>query len=46
MCCNLFTTAADSFSISSSMMTQAVMIEFEKFRQQKKQQGVEAHPPK
>jgi len=25
-------------------MMQAIMIEFEKFRQQKKQQGVEAHP--
>jgi len=32
-----------SFS-SSSMMMQAISIEFEKFRQQKKQQGVEAHP--
>jgi hypothetical protein len=26
------------------MMMQAIMIEFEKFRQQKRQQGVEAHP--
>jgi len=41
---DLFTTAANFLSFSSSMMMQAIMIEFEKFRQQKRQQGVEAHP--
>jgi hypothetical protein len=54
MCFDVFTTAANFVSFSSSMMMQAVMIESEKFKQhmiesekfkqQKKQHGVEAHP--
>jgi hypothetical protein len=44
-CFDLWHTAANFFSFSSSMMMmQAIMIEFEKIRQQKKQQGVEANP--
>jgi regulator of replication initiation timing len=43
MCALICGTAANFFSFSSSMI-QAIMIELEKFRQQKKQQGVETHP--